>query len=378
MSSGSGWGRPQPSEELLAVSLSLVTGNGVCALRSDDGWSQEFELDLEDARAVDQWLRSARVALAANADAPSVVRPVFYFMASELRLFVPFTLEPTSQADFGVMQCREGWWESPGHAWYGVEDSIASHAQAAARDGRELLLQAPDHELGVAVSMDRDTTGRPVVVVTSSRALNTHDVWRRAAPHRGGFALVGPAPADAASWRAAGQLAVIAFREVGAHPLEVFPSYYLRARGGAHVEPRTDRMEGAAGPRATSRNRGSGPMIEALHIPAVAQEAVRQVTIDRRDATRWYHLVSGGPVESVELSRLGVPGHELYVNSRYANLPPTAVNDRATVLLRHCGIPMNLDEIRGDALIVRGPGSKGYPRSADPALIEALSDALSS
>ncbi|NMR20973.1 hypothetical protein [Cellulomonas fimi] len=93
--------------------------------------------------------------------------------------------------------------------------------------------------------------------------------------------------------------------------------------------------------------------------------------IDRRDVTRWYQYLSGGPAEGVLLEIAGMRDHELYVNSRYPNLDPSAVNDTATAILEHFGVRMSLGHIRGDALLMRAAGSR-YPKPIEQGLVDQL------
>ncbi len=133
-----------------------------------------------------------------------------------------------------------------------------------------------------------------------------------------------------------------------------------------------------AGARATQGKRtaraGSrGVHIEAVHIPCQGEEPISVVTLDRRDVTRWYRYVSGGPVERVPFQVEDLPEHHVYVNSRYGSMEPERVNDRATALLHFCGVGMYLNELRGDVVVVGEDGGDGYPTSIDGNLVYVLS-----
>ncbi len=123
---------------------------------------------------------------------------------------------------------------------------------------------------------------------------------------------------------------------------------------------------------ATARRRDSGSQIKAVHIPWRGADPLSVVTVDRRDATRWYRYVDGGPVEAVSIGFDNLPGHQVYVNSRYGAMDPGQVNDRATALLHFCGVGMYLDEIRGDVLVVGDLNRSGYPTSVDEGLVYVL------
>lgn len=126
-------------------------------------------------------------------------------------------------------------------------------------------------------------------------------------------------------------------------------------------------------PREPRSTRGRNH-IEAIYIPWSLDEPVRVVSVDRRNVVAWYPFVNGGPAEAAHLRWLDVPDHELYVNSRYGDLDASLVNERATSLLEQCGVPMFLDHLRGDTLLVAGPGRGNYPRSAAPEVIAVLCD----
>jgi hypothetical protein len=129
---------------------------------------------------------------------------------------------------------------------------------------------------------------------------------------------------------------------------------------------------GTSGKR-TARARSQGVHIEAVHIPWQGGELISVVTLDRRDVTRWYRYVSGGPVERVPIQVEGLPEHHVYVNSRYGSMDPEHVNDRATALLHFCGVGMHLNELRGDIVVVGDDADDGYPTSIDGDLVFMLS-----
>ena len=123
---------------------------------------------------------------------------------------------------------------------------------------------------------------------------------------------------------------------------------------------------------ATARRRDRGSQIEAVHMPWRGAEPLSVVIVDRRDARRWYSYVEGGPVEGVRIGFDDLPGHQVYVNSRYSAMEPGQVNDRATALLQYCGVGMYLDEIRGDVLVVGDQDRSGYPTAVDEGLVYVL------
>ena len=108
-------------------------------------------------------------------------------------------------------------------------------------------------------------------------------------------------------------------------------------------------------------------------MPWQGHEPISVVTLDRRDVTRWYGYVSGGPVERVPIQFDRLADHHVYTNSRYASMDPERVNDRATALLHFCGVGMYLNELRGDVLVVGDDDDSGYPTSIDEDLVYMLS-----
>jgi len=135
------------------------------------------------------------------------------------------------------------------------------------------------------------------------------------------------------------------------------------------LDPEPPRTRSGTTPRVRD---GRGNQIDVLYVPHDGDEALRLVTIDRRDATRWYRYLNGGPAEGVLLVMPGIHDHELYVNGRYADLDPAAVNDRATAILEHFGVGMYLGHVRGDALLMRAVGGGNYPKPIEQALVDLL------
>lgn len=129
---------------------------------------------------------------------------------------------------------------------------------------------------------------------------------------------------------------------------------------------------GTSGKRA-ARGRTRGAHIEAVHMPWQGHEPISVVTLDRRDVTRWYGYVSGGPMERVLIHFDRLADHHVYTNSRYASMDPQRVNDRATALLHFCGVGLYLNEVRGDVLVVGDGDDSGYPTSIDEDLVYMLS-----
>lgn len=169
-------------------------------------------------------------------------------------------------------------------------------------------------------------------------------------------------------------LAMLALMTVAAWPGS--PHDLVLGWSPAPSGPRNREFESTAPPRTTEsapRVRvGRGNYIDVLYISQDWEQDLRLVTIDRRDVTRWYDYLSGGPAEGVQLAMSGIRDHELYVNSRYADLDPALVNDRATAILKHFGVRMYLDHIRGDALLMRAAGGGNYPKPIDQALLDLL------
>lgn len=165
--------------------------------------------------------------------------------------------------------------------------------------------------------------------------------------------------------RTVAQLLMITIRAWPGGPLDIVAAWTALEEPTAPV---------AAPPArdATARRRGSGSQIEAVHIPWRGAEPLSVVTVDRRDATRWYRYVDGGPVEAVFIAFDDLPGHQVYVNSRYGAMDPSQVNDRATALLQFCGVDMYLGEIRGDVLVVGDLNRSGYPMAIDEGLVYVL------
>jgi hypothetical protein len=130
----------------------------------------------------------------------------------------------------------------------------------------------------------------------------------------------------------------------------------------------------AAPAKRSDGSRGRSTNIKAVHIPSQGGDPLSVVTLDRRNVTRWYRYVNGGPVEPVSIQFNDISDHAVYVNSRYASMDPDRVNDRATALLRFCGVGMYLNEIRGDVLVVGSVGDSGYPTSIDEDLVYVLCD----
>lgn len=194
-------------------------------------------------------------------------------------------------------------------------------------------------------------------------------IWSQAGV-RGGIASI-RFPMEANSAESLAMLALMTAAEWPGGPHDLVLGWSPAPSGPRRLE--LDPVSPRNAPKNVPRVRdGHGNQIDVLHIPHDGDDELRLVTIDRRDATRWYRYLSGGPAEGVLLVMSGMRDHELYVNSRYADLDPATVNDRATAILAHVGVRMYLGQVRGDALLMRATGGGNYPKPIEQALVDLL------
>lgn len=111
--------------------------------------------------------------------------------------------------------------------------------------------------------------------------------------------------------------------------------------------------------------------ITGLRLPHDESLSATAVTVNERNAMSYYPYVQGGPVEAGHLTIGGVDV-AVYVNSRYAQMDESMVNQRATALFELAGVGMFTGAFRGDALMVLAAGTNEYERSLPPEFIAAL------
>lgn len=115
-------------------------------------------------------------------------------------------------------------------------------------------------------------------------------------------------------------------------------------------------------------------MISGLAIPIDVTEAIRVVRVNERDVRSYYPYVDGGPAEGAHL-QLNDQDFVGYVNTWYATFGADRLNPRMTGLFELAGVGMSLNEIRGDGLLVLGPGRGDSERSVPAAWAQALAGA---
>lgn len=295
-------------DRAIPVAISLITGNGFCAAREENGVVHLLEMRTQDQLLIEQSVAEGKVVRTPNLDNPGQLLPLFYLIPDELRVIVPFTLDPESDDDFLVVDCTDGHHESEGEAWYGLQDTIASYVDGAFTGGNSLAVQSFDPALGITIAAGTDKDGAAALKVTANRVLSGHEVWRRAQPRGGGHAIAGPRNAEMI--HAAGQLAVVGFREVGAHPLDVFPSFL--AAQAERTEASTDHHERALHDAASPASRLRA--VSALARSLMDFHGLDHWRLDYSKKATWYAGLTRFHERTIRLSARHMMNYEyLYV-----------------------------------------------------------------